>query len=137
MCIRDRRYAVITVLLVAGTLYALLCFGASPIVSVFNSERNELLQQLAVDGMRLYFSGIVFAGLNILLSTVFAATERGVPAHILSLLRGLLLIIPFALLLAALWGITGIWLAFPAAELLTTVAALLLYAASRKHRMEA
>ena len=34
----------------------------------------------------------------------------------ISILRGVVLIIPMAFLLGSLWGMTGVWLAYPAAE---------------------
>ena len=97
--------------------YAGICWGAAPITAVFNSENNHKLQEIAEYGLRLYFTGIPAAGLNIILSIFFTSTEQAVPAHIISLLRGLVLIIPIAFFLSGLWGMTGVWLAFPATEL--------------------
>ena len=91
--------------------------GAPPIPAVFNSENNLKLQEIAEYGLRLYFTGIPAAGLNIILSIFFTSTEQAVPAHIISLLRGLVLIIPIAFFMSGLWGMTGVWLAFPATEL--------------------
>ena len=51
--------------------------------------------------------------------------EKALPAQVISLLRGLLLIIPAAFLMASLWHMTGVWLALPVTELLTAAAGLL------------
>ena len=91
---------------------------AGPITSVFNSQNDLQLQQIAVYGMKLYFTSVLFVGFNIIIALYFTSVERALPAHIISLLRGLLLIIPMAFLLTGLWGMTGVWLAFPATELL-------------------
>lgn len=55
------------------------------------------LQQIAEEGLRLYFTGALFAGFNIILSMYFTSVERALPAHITSLLRGFLLILPMGL----------------------------------------
>ena len=49
------------------------------------------------------------------------------PREVLSLLRGLILIIPAALVMAALWDMTGVWLACPDAELLVAMLGVWLY----------
>ena len=58
-------------------------------------------------------------GYNIIMAVFLASTERPVPAQIISLLRGLIIIIPMTILLSSLFGMTGVWLAFPAAEFVT------------------
>ena len=51
----------------------------------------------------------------------FTTIEKALPAQILSLLRGFIVIIPMAFTLSALWGMTGVWLAFPLTELLVAL----------------
>ena len=96
------RYGLAAAVFISLTLYAGICWGAAPITAVFNSENNLKLQEIAEYGLRLYFTGIPAAGLNIILSIFFTSTEQAVPAHIISLLRGLVLIIPIAFFLAGL-----------------------------------
>lgn len=115
------RYGLTTAAAVSLTLYAVICYGAAPITAVFNSEQNHQLQVIAEYGLRLYFTGILAAGVNIILSIFFTSTEQAVPAHIISLLRGLVLIIPMAFALSSLWGMTGVWLAFPVTELVSAL----------------
>ena len=90
--------------------------------SLFNSENDARLQKMAEYGMRIYFTAIPFAGFNIVLSVLFTSTERALPAQLVSLLRGLILIVPAAVFLSGTAGLTGVWLAFPVTE--GTVAAL-------------
>ena len=82
--------------------------------------------------MLLYFIGIFFAGINILLSIFFTSTEQSLPGQVVSLLRGLFLIVPAALLLSTWLGVPGIWLSFPAAELLTLLVGGWLYLRQNK-----
>lgn len=110
------RYGVVTMLIISAGIYAVFILRANPIVGIFNSERNPELQNIAVIGMKLYFSAIAFAGFNILLSTYFTSTEKALPAQIISLARGFFVIIPVTILFAFCLGMTGVWLAYPAAE---------------------
>lgn len=113
------RYGVWTVLGGSALIYGSLCLWADPVAAVFNSEKNAQLQVMAVEGIRLYFAACVFAGYNIVLSLFFTASDRPLPANVISALRGFLLIIPLAFFMAHFGGMTGLWLTFPVTELLT------------------
>ena len=52
----------------------------------------------------------------------------------ISLGRGLVVIVAFVLLFAQLWGVTGVWMAFPATEILTFVLALAIYFHFKRRR---
>lgn len=106
--------AVLSVLLYAG-----IFLEADPIARIFNSENDLRLQEIAVPGLKLYFTAILFMGYNVILSTYFTSVEKVIPAHVVSLLRGLILIVPAAFVMAGLWGMTGVWLAFPVTEGIT------------------
>lgn len=128
------KYALITMLSVSIIVYLLIFVFAEPITAVFNSERNLELQQISVTGLKLYFMSIPFVGYNIILATFFTSIEKALPAHILSVLRGLVLIIPMAFLLSALWKMTGIWLAYPITEFLTALLGFVIYKNNNKQK---
>lgn len=107
--------------------YSIIFFFAENIASAFNSDGNEMLQSIAVPGLKIYFTGVLFAGFNIMLSMYFAAVERAVPSQILSLLRGFVLISSAAYILSSLLGITGVWLSFPVAEAVSSIIGAALY----------
>ena len=115
-------------------LLFLLVFNLFPvqIVEIFNSEQNPDMARLGVQGMRLYFLGYLFAGANIVGAGYLSATESAMWSFLVSIVRGIVAIILCALLMAWLFGMTGIWLAFTAAEALP--AALLLVALRRSRR---
>jgi len=112
------KYALTTMLLLSAFIYTGIFFKASSIASIFNSECNQLLQAIAVQGLKLYFIACPFVGFNIIISIYFTSTDYAKPAHIISFLRGFLLIIPMVFFLSKLFGITGVWLSFPATEFL-------------------
>lgn len=120
------RYSLITSVIISIIVYVGLFLFANPIVSAFNSENDALLQISAVNGLKIYFTGILFAGMNIIFAAYFAATDKARPASIISILRGFVIIIPLAILLANLFGINGLWLSFPIAELIVSLVAFIL-----------
>ena len=84
-------------LVFSALVFALTQLGTDGIVGVFNSARDPQLQQTADAGMRLYFLAVPFAGFNIILSMYFTSAARLREAHVISLLRGFVLIVPTTL----------------------------------------
>ena len=121
-----------TMVCVSVVIYGAVLACAPQIAAVFNSEGNATLQAIAEQGLRLYFIACPFAGCNVVLSMYFTSTDRPLPAHIISLLRGFFLIIPVALLLAAVGQMVGIWLAFPVTECLVALLAVGLFLRSQR-----
>lgn len=121
------RYAMISMLCISILIYAGTFFLAPQISSVFNKEQNEILQRIAVKGLRLYFTACPFVGFNIIISTYFTSTARPLPANLISVLRGFVIIIPLAFLFAAIWKMTGIWCAFPCTEWIVSMIGILFY----------
>ena len=126
------RYAGTTVVILSAGIYLCMFFGAEPITAIFNSEKNQILQEIAEAGLKIYFTGCVFAGLNIILSVYFTSTERPLPAQIISVMRGFIVIIPMSFLLSAIAGLPGVWASFPATEFLVSLVGVGLYAVMRK-----
>lgn len=121
------KYAMATMTFLSVIMYSVLYYFAEAIAQIFNSENNIQLKEIAVMGLRLYFTAVLFLGFNIIISIYFTSTEKAMPAFIISLLRGLVIIIPMAYLLSAILGMTGVWLAFPITEGLVAVIGGLLY----------
>lgn len=121
------RYSMISMAVISVLVYLVVFVFASPIAGIFNSENSAALQEIAETGLRLYFTSAVFMGFNVILSTYFTSVEIAIPAHVVSLMRGLVVIIPVAFIMAALWGMTGVWLSCTAAELITAAAGAVFY----------
>lgn len=128
------RYALQTMLVISLFIYTIIFAFAPPIASVFNSENNLKLQQIAVTGLKVYFTSSAFVGYNTILAIFFTSVEMALPAHILSILRGFVLIIPAAFLLSAIGGMTGIWSAYPITEALVAVFGYVIYKGYQKKK---
>lgn len=127
------RYAMISMLGISFLVYGAVWMFAPQISAAFNSQGDPTLQAIATNGLKLYFIACPFAGCNVVLSMYFTSIERPLPAHVISLLRGFFLIIPLAVLLSAVWKMTGIWCAFPVTEFLVSLLSIWLFFTAVRH----
>lgn len=130
------KFASLSVLIISTIIYISTYLGAGWVTAIFNSENNLTLQRIAERGIRIYFIGGGFAGLNILASVYLTSIDIAKPAHFISLLRGIIVIIPMAVLMSSLWGMLGVWASFPLTEILVfLIATGLLLKISKKKRL--
>ena len=118
--------SIVTGIALAIVLIAGVCFFASDITSAFNSEHSAQLAAYAIPGIRIYFIGFFAAGINIICAGFLSATDHAKESSIVAISRGIIAIIIFALVLPTFLGITGVWLAFPAAEAVTLLLAIVM-----------
>ena len=112
-------FGVMTSCILAVMIILVVCLFAEQIVAIFNSEQDVALASYGITGIRLYFLGFFFAGINIVGTGFLSAVESAKMAFVASVMRGFIAIILCAVVMAKLFGMTGVWLAFPAAELIT------------------
>ena len=105
-----------TVTALSLMIFALVFLCAQPIASAFNHEHNALLQAMAETGLRVYFAGYLFAGVNIAACAFLSAVNQPRRALMISLLRSCVLLIPAAVALCVALGTAGVWLAFMLTE---------------------
>ena len=118
------RWGICTALGIAAVLCVSIFLGAEPLTAVFNSEHDPQLAAYAESGLRIYFTGFLFAGVNMVTAAFFSASDKTVQGFVLSLLRGVIAVPPILFPLAWVLGVDGVWLTFPMVELVTAVAAL-------------
>ena len=92
------------------------------------------MAEYAHSGMRIYFLGYFFAGCNIVAAGYLGAVNRPTEATITSVSRGVAAIATCSLILSALFGMNGVWAAFPASELLTAALTLVLLFRGKKQK---
>lgn len=120
---RFLKYALCTALFLSAVIYMLMLVLAEPVAALFNREGDPVMQRMAATGLRLYFSGMPFLAANTMICAYFTAIERPLPAQVISLMRGIGVVLPMAFLLSALWGLKGVWLTVPVSEAITAAAA--------------
>ncbi len=111
------------IVFVSVTVFAVAYIFGSPLVGIF-AEKGMPVYEIARNGFLIFPFSFLFCGLNIFTSAAFTALSNGKLSAILSFLRTFGLITVLLLTLPNIWGVTGVWLAVPIAELITMVVAL-------------
>lgn len=99
---------------------SLVMFGsaqllARPIIAAFAGGDSQLLS-MALHGLRIFSFSYLLGGVSIFASALFTALNNGGISALISLVRTLVMRCGLLILLPALLGIDGVWLAVPAAE---------------------
>lgn len=112
------RYGVISTIAVSAVMYAGLFIFAEPVAGLFNGENIKALDAIAAEGIRLYFAGIFFAGLSVVIGVYFNSREAVHKAFAIAIMRGGLVMVPVLLVLIMVFsaGMRGVWLSFPISE---------------------
>lgn len=88
-----------------------------PLVGIF-SRGGTPVYEIARQGFRIFPFSFLFCGFNIFASAAFTALSNGKVSAIISTLRTFVFVAAALLLLPQFFGITGVWIAVPVAELL-------------------
>ena len=88
-----------------------------PLVSVFARPDNPVYD-LAVTGNRVCTIALLFIGFNIFASGTFTALSNGVVSAVLAFSRSFVFMMAAMIVLPRFFGVNGVWLATPAAELM-------------------
>ena len=104
--------AVISVLTAAASF-----FLTEPLVSVFTRPDNPVFD-LAVTGNRVCTMALLFIGFNIFASGMFTALSNGIVSAVLAFSRSFVFMMAAMMILPRILGVSGIWLATPAAEIM-------------------
>lgn len=95
-------------------------------VSIFARPDNPVFE-LAVTGNRICSIALLFIGFNIFSSGMFTALNNGIVSAILAFSRSFVFMVICLLALPLFFGVTGIWLATPAAELMAIALACFMF----------
>ena len=104
---------VISTVMGAAALILLLIFPA-PIIRIFTTD-PKLIESSTL-AFRLMFLGMPMFGFFNVAQLVFPSIGKALPTFLISVLRPLCFIGPFALILSHFFQVTGTWLTFPASD---------------------
>ncbi|OHX66412.1 MATE family efflux transporter [Flammeovirga pacifica] len=109
------------------TLVVLLLtvFYAEYIVGVFTGEKAII--PYTANGLLLYTSAVVFVGANFMNISYLQAMNRATLANAISICRGIVFMMISISVLPKFWGVNGIWLALPLADVLTFILTFVLF----------
>ena len=109
-------------------LVTTLCFLVSmviPRVAVGLFTNDSEMIDMASKGLRVMNICVAIVGFNIVAGNLFQCLGMVRTAIVLSLSRQLLCLLPFLYLLPMWFGIKGVWISFPVADLVSTVVAVI------------
>ncbi|SCI88550.1 Multidrug export protein mepA [uncultured Clostridium sp.] len=95
-------------------------------ISIFNNDAE--LTGLAVKGLRIYLLMMPIVGINIVATSYYQSVGKAKMSMFVSLLRQVILLIPFTLILPTFMGLDGVWAAGACADLLSVVITIILIA---------
>ncbi len=98
--------------------YSLGLFFPEMLIGIFVRDITEVLD-ITKTGIRIYFLSFLLMGVNIVMTSYVQSKEQARTSLIISLLRGLVLIIAVLMILPRFLGINGVWWTLPVTELLT------------------
>lgn len=102
-----------------------------PLVSIFAHPDNPVYH-LAITGNKICTIALLFIGFNIFASGTFTALSNGIVSAILAFSRSFVFMLITMLILPAILGVNGIWLATPVAELMALVLSIGMFLKYRK-----
>ena len=82
------------------------------------ARRGSQVYELAAAGLSVYAFGYLFKGFNIFSSAMFTAFGDGKVSAVLSFMRTLVFLVIFLIGFSVLFGVSGVWSASVAAELM-------------------
>ncbi|MEY8337401.1 MATE family efflux transporter [Lachnospiraceae bacterium 62-35] len=106
-------------------------FLTKPMVSVFVRWDNPVYD-LAVTGNRICTIALFFTGFNIFASGMFTALSQGLVSAILAFSRSFVFMLLTMIVLPMIFGVSGIWLATPVAELMALILSISLFLRQKK-----
>lgn len=126
------KFALVTSLAIASIMYLGVFFNVDSIIGIFNNEQNLEITRIVKPGLKIYFIGFFFAGVNIIMAMYLSATERAKSAFVISITRGCIIIVPMVLWLGSIWKMTGVWLAFVFSECIVAMVTIVMVRVKKK-----
>ena len=125
------RLAFIAVLVICGTVTALLEFFPQIIPMIFGLDDSVLIEKSA-EAVRIYSASMIITTANVVIGYYLQSIEQNLISAILVSLRSLVLFLIATLTLGYIFGMNGIWSAYIVAETLAFVIGIILIKAKQK-----
>lgn len=103
----------------ATCIFLLILIFAKPIVSVFTNDADVIAE--TPNALRWVFAATPIIALQLIGAAYFQAAGKAIPALLLTLTKQGFFLIPLVLILPNYFGIFGVWVAFPIADVLATI----------------
>ena len=109
-------------------LLGLIVIQLFPDVMLKMFDASDNMLAIGVPALRIISTSFMFAGVGIVMSSVFQALGHGMSSMLVSITRQIVVLLPAAYLLSLTGSVNMIWLSFPIAEVASLAATMLFFA---------
>ena len=111
----------------AGFIWGAICWVIAmlfpaQIMSIFNTEPQFLLD--GTPALKIYAMAFFAVGVQMILGSFFQGIGKGLPSLVLASARQIIFLLPALLILPRIFGLAGLWAAFPVADALSLILSL-------------
>ena len=118
------KYATIAACVICIIGFISIQYFPTQIISLFNNDPE--LTTLAIKGIRIYLLMMPVVGINIVATSYYQSIGKAKISMFVSLLRQVILLIPFTIILPKFIGLDGVWAAGACADSLSVIITLIL-----------
>ncbi|MBE7630140.1 MATE family efflux transporter [Tenacibaculum piscium] len=118
---------------IATFIFILIMIFPAEFVGLFTDDKK--LISLTSDALIITFLATPVITLQLIGSAYFQAAGKALPALLLTLLKQGIFLIPLVYILPKFYGINGVWMSFPIADILATLVTYLYLKKEMKHRL--
>lgn len=111
------RYGTVIACLLTGASIVLLWALPRQILAIFRA--SDEMMAFGVPAVQIMSTSYVFAAVITMIASYMQSTKRVGYSLLMNALRQLVILVPMMWLLSRLWGMSGIWWAFPVTETIT------------------
>ena len=105
--------------LLASLIFVVILYYAAPIVTIFTTDPKVIAE--TPDALRWVFAASPIIAIQLIGAAYFQAAGKAKKALMLTLSKQGFFLIPLVLILPNFFGIFGVWVAFPIADVLSTI----------------
>lgn len=119
-----------------GTIVAIIAFilvelFPGTIIRLFNHDDPQLYA-IGIQGLRIFVMMLPLVGWQVICSNYFQSIGKAKISLFLTLLRQVIVLLPLLTVLPRYWGITGIWIASPISDFISSCVVFIFYRIERR-----
>lgn len=122
---------IIAATLISTGAFAVVELFPEAIVRLFNTSDPELFK-IGIRGLRIFILMLPLVGFQVICSNYFQSIGKAKISLFLTLLRQLIILLPLLILFSGWWGMTGIWIAAPVSDFISTCVVFLFFMMERR-----
>ncbi len=113
-----------------------LTFELAPekLLMIFDASDNMIA--MGIPALRIIALSFLLAGATVVVTGIFQALDVAVYSLVVSVLRQLIIVLPVAYILSKIVGLTGVWAAYPIAEIFAFIISIFLYKKTLRKRVD-